>query len=383
MNLQTSIYQHENSTLWTRSMRCLAYVHFLLYAALYLLLPVLPMWIARQWSIGYGEAGWVTALFAPGMWIPGVFSSYLVDAFPRKSVGMWGILLLVTSTVLMAYMPDLWMVGALRVLQGAAFSLATMAVGSTLAIDAAPSNRRSDANTAFVWIARLGMMAGVSCGLFLYAYQGIETVTLTAAVLGLVAFLCLPVVSVPFRAPLHAPLCTLDRFFLPRAWVPMCNLLPLVVAAGAITSRLSEGYAYLFAVAGVLLGWAVSRWMLAALPKRAGIELGMAATIGGFMLLAFTVSRQGLCIASLLVSMGISLSASHLYGLMINKAQHCERASANNSYQLLWELGMMAGVVIASSMSPMASDFLYVICAALCLVSLGIFEGVTLLYNKV
>jgi hypothetical protein len=50
---------------------------------------------------------------------------------------------------------------------------------------------------------------------------------------------------------------------------------------------------------------------------------------------------------------------------------------------LLWELGMMAGVVIASSMSPMASDFLYVICAALCLVSLGIFEGVTLLYNKV
>jgi MFS family permease len=358
-------------------MRCLGYAQFLIYTATYMLLPVMPLWMVRGWGISYMQAGWITALFAPAMWIPGVFNSYLIDAFPRKSVALWGVLGCVAATVGMLYAESLWIVAALRVVQGMAFAVAIMAIGSTLAIDAAPSNRRSDSNTAFVWIARVGMAVGLLAGLLLYAYEGLESVWTVSAALGALALLCIPMVSVPFRAPLHAPLCTLDRFFLPRAWMPMCNLVGVVLVAGVVNSCLYEPMAYAMLIVGIVLAWAFSRWVLPGMPKRAAVELGQAATIGGLLLLGFVDGLPAQCIGALLTAMGVCFSSSYLFTTMIDLARHCERGSAVHSYHLLWELGMMAGVVVATSVSIGAIDFLYMIAIVVSLVVLGLFEGVT------
>jgi hypothetical protein len=61
---------------------------------------------------------------------------------------------------------------------------------------------------------------------------------------------------------------------------------------------------------------------------------------------------------------------------MVDRAKHCERGSAVNSFQLLWELGMMIGVVVATTVSIGVSDFLYMICAVLSLVVVVLDEGV-------
>jgi hypothetical protein len=368
--------------LWSQSMRCLGYAQFLFYAALYMLLPVMPFWIARTWNVSYVEAGLITALYAPAMWILGIFNSYLIDAFPRKSVAMWGIAVFVAATAGMLYVSPLWMVAVLRIVQGMAFGVVTMAIGSTLAIDAAPSNRRSDSNTAFVWIARLGMSVGAAAGLWLYVYQGLTAVWLVAAALGVVALLCIPMVNVPFRAPLHAPLCTIDRFFLPRAWVPMVNLVYVVVVAGVVMNCLYVHESFLMSVLGVALAWPVWRWVMPGLPKRACVELGQAATIGGLVLLGFVPGSMSQCIAAFLLTMGVSLTTSYLFSTMVDMAQHCERGSAVNSYQLLWELGMASGVIVATTVSASAIDFLYLICLVLSVVVLGFYECITRVYQK-
>jgi MFS family permease len=367
----------EKLPLWSHSMRCLAYAQFLLYMAVYMLLPVMPYWIANGWGVSYVEAGWITALFAPAMWLTGPFNSYLIDAFPRKSVAIWGCLVFIAATVGMLYVNPLWMVVVLRLAQGVAFSVATMAIGSTLAIDVAPSNRRTDANVAFLWIARVGMALGLACGYLLYSYEGLTAVWLAAAVLAGVAFLCIPMVSVPFRAPLHAPLCTLDRFFLPRAWVPMVILLWVVTVGGVVANCIYLQMAYFMLVAGVLVGWVVWRWMIPGLPRAAALQLGQAASFAGLLLLAFA-SNEAMtqCIASFLTSLGLCLTASFLFHEMVDRAKHCERGSAVNSFQLLWELGMMIGVVVATMVSISASDFLYMICAVLSLVVVVLDEGV-------
>lgn len=372
----------EQAPLWTQSMRCLGYAQFLLYTAVYMLLPVMPFWIARTWNTSYVMAGLITALYAPAMWIPGVFNSYLIDAFPRKSVAMWGIAAFVAATVGMLYVSPLWMVAVLRIVQGMAFGVVTMAIGSTLAIDAAPSNRRSDSNTAFVWIARLGMTVGAASGLWLYAYQGLAMVWWISAALAVIALLCIPVVSVPFRAPLHAPLCTLDRFFLPRAWIPMFNLVYVVVVAGVVLSCLYVREAFAALVLGVAVGWAVWRWMLSGLPHRVCVDLGQASTIGGLVLLGFVPGMLSQCIAAFLVTLGVSLTTSFLFATMVGLAQHCERGSAVNSYQLLWEVGMAAGVIVATTVPADAIEFLYLICIVLSVIVVAYYEGITRIFQK-
>jgi hypothetical protein len=371
----TSTKTADRTRLWTHSMRSLGYAQFLLYAALYMLLPVLPLWMAQTWDCSYAVAGWLTALSAPAMWIPGAFNSYLIDAFPRKSVGMWAILVMVATVLAMPAATSLALVALLRVVQGMAFGVVTMTIGSTLVIDVAPSNRRSDANAAFVWIARLGMTAGAALGFYVYAYYGMQTTVTLAAVLGVVAMLCLPMVSVPFRAPLHAPLCTMDRFFLPRAWFLLCNLLPVVLVAGAVVARVKDEPGYIALGVGALAGWMVWRWVLPRATDRAGIELGLAAMIGGLLLMVYAGEDVTHCIACFLVAAGVGLAASHLFGVIVGMAQHCERGSANNSYQLLWELGLMVGVGVASCVAAEDESYLYAVCVALSLVALGIYEG--------
>ena len=58
--------------------------NFLLYASLYMMLPVLPLWMVRHWYCSYAEAGAAVAVFGLAMFLPGAFNSYLIDTFNVK-----------------------------------------------------------------------------------------------------------------------------------------------------------------------------------------------------------------------------------------------------------------------------------------------------------
>lgn len=45
-----------------------------------------------------------------------------------------------------------------------------MTTGSTLVIDVTASRRRTDANIAFSWVGRFGMVAGLALGIYIYPY---------------------------------------------------------------------------------------------------------------------------------------------------------------------------------------------------------------------
>ena len=55
---------------------------------------------------------------------------------------------------------------------------------------------------------------------------------LSAAVL--FSLLLMLSINVPFRAPNRTPLFSLDRFWQPRAWVLVLNLIPIAVLPGLI-----------------------------------------------------------------------------------------------------------------------------------------------------
>ena len=52
---------------------------FFAYASLYMMLPVLPLWMVRHWYCSYAEAGAAIAVFGLAMFLPGTFNSYLID----------------------------------------------------------------------------------------------------------------------------------------------------------------------------------------------------------------------------------------------------------------------------------------------------------------
>ena len=165
-------FPYERAKLWTRDMVILSLSNFFLYISLYIMLPVLPLWMVQHWYCSYAEAGGAVAVFGLTMFLPGPCNSYIIDTFKRKSVCVITLALLAGVSLLYPYVATVGLVALLRMVQGALFSVVTMTTGSTLVIDVTASRRRTDANVAFTWFGRFGMALGWRWG-FIYILIGV------------------------------------------------------------------------------------------------------------------------------------------------------------------------------------------------------------------
>ena len=234
-------------------------------------------------------------LFAVGMLVVGPFHAYLGDAYKRKHVYLLSALLttLAGGAALVNVHPTLLYIAAL--LQGAGFGLAVTA-GITLAIDITPSEHRTSCNVCYATVARLGMIAGILLPAFLQGVWDVRQMLTLSLVLGALGLCFAARVHVAFRAPIGMTLYNMDRFFLPRAWLPAVNVLLKAMAAGLLMPLL------------FLTEWRVG-----------------AATLVAFLMLqtAFAWTR-----------------------LFVNLSQHCQRGTANTTFYLATDLGVMAGLFL-------------------------------------
>ena len=122
------------------------------------------------------------------MFLIGPFHAYLVDAYKRKYVCMFAAALMVVATIGYAFVTNLTELILLSTVQGLAFGIGTTA-GITLAIDITNSTLRSAGNVSFSWMARMGMIAGIILGVWLYQSQSFQTLLTVSVITGAVGIL--------------------------------------------------------------------------------------------------------------------------------------------------------------------------------------------------
>ena len=181
--------------------------------------------------------------------------------------------------------------------------LATTA-GITVAIDITTSARRSAGNMVYAWAARLGMLVGVVLGIGMYKMYGFRMVTYLSVAAGLASIFFASRVYVAFRAPIGVSLCNMDRFLLPRAWVPAINMLLIAFVPGALLPLMFVG----------------DYWSLAALA----------------VLVFITVP---------FMKMFVKLS------------HHCQRGTANTTCHLSMEAGLLVGMTVACHLMDKAQIY--------------------------
>lgn len=370
-------FPYEKAKLWTRDMALLSLSNFLLYASLYIMLPVLPLWIVRHWYCSYAEAGAAIAIFAVAMFLPGPFNSYLIDTFKRKSVCFISMLFFVAASFLYPFVASIWLVALIRAVQGGLFGVITMTTGSTLVIDVTASHRRTDANIAFAWAGRFGMVTGLALGIYIYPYWDFMHLVYTCVALGGAALILIPAVKVPFRAPLCPSHFSLDRFILPRTLWPGLNMMMISFIFGILIAHIYNELFYICALIGLIISLFVSRYALSHASGRSEVELGQAAMMAGLLLLSFSNSLINSYVAGGLIGMGIGISVSRFFVKMISLPMHCERGTGNNTYQLLWEVGVLGGFLFENMWTETHPDTIYWICIGICAAALIMYETFT------
>lgn len=334
----------DRAILWNWNFWSVCLTNLCINCSLYMLLPAFPIWMINAYDASPLKAASILAVFGLSIFILGPFFNYIVDRFMRKRVCQVSLLIVCAASAGFYFVGGLETIFWLRILQGAMFGMAATTLGSTLAIDLSNSLRRTDANNAYYWFSRLSLAIGPLLGIFIYQIYGIQAVITTSIAFGIIAYVLITTVRIPFRAPLCPKICSLDRFLLVRAWVPFLNLLMIAFIYGLMLTCNMNYKFYGCMILGFLFSLFAIKFVFRIAEERSEITSGLIA-LSFAMLLIFSHPNNDTAfyLTAILLGLGIGMSTARFLLYFLTLAEHCERGTANTTYMLSWELGLALG----------------------------------------
>lgn len=367
------IETRKEKRMWNRNFNLLLTANFFLYTAVYMLFPVLHRWMVGEGGYTNLQAGGTIAIFGISLYIFGVFNNYLVDTFKRKAVCTRSILLLALVGLIYPYSPGIGTIVALRVLQGALFGVVLMSMGSTLVIDVTPTHCRNRANLTFTWSGVLGMLCGIWGGYSLGDFLSFQHELYLFAILCVIPILLVSMVEVCFRAPLDLPLMSFDRFLLFRTLLPGLNMMVVPFILGVVFSTIFDSFFYICAMAGFVVFLLLDRMFRSQADGRFLNAVGLVLMGVALLMLYLSDGRDSLWGAGFLLGLGMGLSLLQFLRMMIYLPLHCERGTGYHTYQLLWESGVMLGVVLGKYVED-SMKRQYLLALLVCMVGLLVYQ---------
>lgn len=392
----------ENSTtnvkesLWTPSFWAACGANICMFFAFYMIMPVLPMYLADSFKADESVAGMVLSSYIIMALLFRPFAGFMVDSFPRKA------LMIICYASYIAFFGGYMLAGTLalfaimRASHGLTFGMATVSM-NTVAVDIMPASRRGEGVGYFGVTTNIAMAIGPMVALMLFekfqSYDMIFGISLATGMLGLLLTLCIK--NRHKVVPGHHKVMSLDRFILVRA-LPIAGTLSLIsFNYGAVISYVAvftknelvtsghSGLFFIFLAAGLVISRIVSGKMV----NRGHLtEVGMAGVvtlIPSFLLFIFVPDAVWYYTSAVGIGVGYGLITSAFQTMFISLAAHSQRGTANATYLASWDLGIGLGIlfggVIASSSSYATA---YIIGTALLTVGLLVFAFVTAKYYR-
>lgn len=337
--------------LWHKDFWLLALSNLLLTLSVYVLIPVLPVWLMETENLSPQQAGIAMGAFAVGLFLPGAFCSWLVQHYRRNVVCLWAMAAVAACVVVLWYVDsqrttfvEWWTVTLLRMAMGAAFGLAQMVLSSTLVIDTCESFQRTSANHAVAWFSRFALSLGPLAALLMIQPLGFGVLMLCAACLAIASLLTLSLVDFPFRTPEEGVrVVSLDRFFLPRGSVLFVNLLPVSIVAGLLLSLPVGSHFYALLMGGFLLALLAQRFVFRETEPKSEVISGFLLLLSSLLVLMF---RPESPTASVLAGLGLGLTGSRFLIFFIKLSRHCQRGTSQSTFFLCWESGIVLGLAL-------------------------------------
>ena len=320
--------------LWHREFWQLAVANLLLSMSVYMLIPVLPLWLIQTENFTMSEVGWSMGVFAVGLYMTGPFVSYLVQHYRRNKVCLWAIFGVIMTLALLRYIEtlkgefvDLFLILLQRYVMGIFFGLAQMVLASTLVIDTCESYQRTEANHSASWFGRFA-----SC----------------------------------------------DRFLLNQGGLLFANLLMISLALGIIIGQMTTLPQFGMMMVGFLFALLAQRFVFRDAELKSEVVTGLILMLAA-QLLMITKQTQPSAeyISSTFIGMATGIIGSRFLLFFIKLSRHCQRGTSQSSFMLAWETGIAVGVAMTYGLSQILPLSMTLLAIVLTVAALMLYHGVT------
>lgn len=370
--------------------------NFLLFFGFWLLMPVLPFYLAEVFDANKTTIGAVLSCYTIAALCIRPFSGYLLDTFARKPLYLLayftftaifgGYLIAGTLTLFILF----------RIIHGVSFGMVTVS-GNTIVIDIMPSSRRGGGLGYYGLANNIAMSIGPMTGLFLHD-AGADYTLIFCCSLGscLIGFLCASLVKTTYKPPVKREPISLDRFILLKGIPAGFSLLLLSIPYGMTTNYVamyakqigiqsSTGFFFTF----MALGMAVSRLFSGRLVDRGMVTQVIEAGLYLVCFCFFGLSSCGwlttwslqwttyfLFTIALLLGIGFGTMFPAYNTLFVNLAPNNQRGTATSTYLTSWDVGIGAGMLLGGYIAEIATfKMAYLFGAALTVISLFYFRS--------
>ncbi len=344
--------------LWNKNY-CLAMVgNFMLFFSFYLLTPLLPIYLDKQFGADKDEMGLVLSGYVVAALLVRPFSGFIVDTFDRKRVLI--ICFFIFFILFTGYIGagTILMFAIVRTLHGLPFGAVTVA-NSTAAIDVLPSSRRNEGIGFYGLSNNLAMAFAPSVGIWIYhASDNFSLLFWIALFTALTGFLTVSQIRMTKREPIKEkrPL-SFDRFFLLPAWLLAVNICFFGLCWGIMSNyvaiysveilHITDGTGIFFMILSI--GLFASRIQGSkALARGKIVEnciVGTLLSSVGFTLFAAVDQPWAYYLSAALIGLGNGHMYPAFLNMFIKMARPDQRGTANSSILTSWDIGMGIGII--------------------------------------
>ena len=340
-------------SLWHADFWILAITNLLITMSVYMLIPILPVWMLGSAGLSQQAVGIVMGVYGIGLFLLGGFCNWLVQRYRRNRVCLWAIALVFLALL------GCWLVERelhqswlqyrvllfLRLVLGAGFGLVQMILSSTLIIDKSESFQRTEANHASAWFGRFALSLGPMLSI-VFARTTFSPI-LASAALALAAYILLATVKFPFRTPDDGvKKISGDRFFLPVAKWLFLNLFLICLSVGILMSTQFTAMFYAMVMVGFAIALLAERFAFVDADLKSQVVAGSILIAAALVMILTRKQMIVNYISPVFVGLGIGLIGSRFLLFFIKLSKHCQRGTAVSTYMLGWESGLAAGLFV-------------------------------------
>ena len=373
-------------TQWQRGFWLLAIANFLVAMSVYVLVPVMPLWLSNGEGFSAGDAGLAMGAFGVGMFAFGGFCSYLVQRYRRNRICMDAILLMVICiTLLQSFLQhdfgvvERWWIFAQRILFGAVYGLAEMVLASTLIIDKCSSAMRTEANHSTAWFSRFAVALGPMVGLLVYHItDSFWRVILVSDVCVIISLLLIRAVKFPFRAPdENTHVFSLDRFFLPQGTPLFINIFLIMLPVGMLFSLALPWMFYAMMMAGFALALLAQRFVFQNAELKSEVVTGMILIVAAMQMMHVYDINKVIFVAPTMIGLAIGLIGSRFLLFFIKLSRHCQRGTSSSTFLLGWESSIAIGIGLGYMSFSGQADHLLVVAEVISILAAAMYLAFT------
>lgn len=342
--------------LWNRNFILVNLGNFLMYNAFYMLLPILPLYLANHLHASESIIGTILSLYTIAALITRPVAGFWLDKASRKPLMMCFYLFYISMCLSYTLAATLGLFFIIRFVHGIAFGCSTVGI-NTMAVDIIPWERRGEGLGIYTSSTSLAMATGPLISLFMYE-NGIEFNTIFIAVfcVGLTGFLATANIKPGKDVQRSTRKFSISSLLLRKGLPVAAVMVLLTFGYGIITVYLSiyakeevgltQGTGYYFTIfsAGLVAARLSSSMILRSGKYIMVFALGIISLIIGFFIVAFILNPSAFYSSAIFMGIGYGLISPTAQTMIINLGEDTERGAANATYLTFFDLGVGAGV---------------------------------------